>query len=157
MKAATARRFAHNVANGETQLSEKVAEKAEQKAGSRVKDRLENFTEEQLERLEAKGAQAVGVDPAEFRQAGQTMARIKGFSIGLVVVGVTLTVGLKITSSVGSQINDSTAQQGADNATEGLNELASFLPIIGLVVAAAAVIGLVSGGFSGGGGMRGRA
>lgn len=112
--------------------------------------RLKKMSEDQLRQLEQLGAQAVGVQPA------QTMSQVKGFAIGLVVVGVTLTVGLKITSSTKSQINDSTAEQGASDALDGLQELSSFLPIIGLVVAAVVVIGLLTRGL-GGSGNRGRA
>jgi len=50
---------------------------------------------------------------------------------------------------------DTQARQGASNAIEGMNELLGFLPVIGLVVAAAVVIGLVSG-FGGSGRQRGR-
>jgi hypothetical protein len=42
-------------------------------------------------------------------------------------------------------LEDSQAQKGANNAIDGMNELLGFLPVIGLVVAAAVVIGLVSG------------
>jgi len=51
---------------------------------------------------------------------------------------------------------DTEAQNGAGNAIDGMNQLLGFLPVIGLVVAAAVVIGLVSG-FQGRSGSRGRA
>jgi len=51
---------------------------------------------------------------------------------------------------------DTDARQGADNAISGMEELLGFLPVIGLVVAAAVVIGLVSG-FGASSGKRGRA
>lgn len=50
---------------------------------------------------------------------------------------------------------DTVARDGAGQAIDGMNELLGFLPVIGLVVAAAVVIGLVSG--FGRGGRRGRA
>lgn len=88
--------------------------------------------------------------------AGQvSLGRLQAFVIAFVVIGVAGTVGLDIMGSVKSNINDTTAQTGAQNAIEGMNELLGFLPVIGLVVAAAVVIGLVSG--FGGGMNRGRA
>lgn len=54
-----------------------------------------------------------------------------------------------------AEVKDSESRQGADNAIEGMNEILGFLPVIGLVVAAAVVIGLVSG--FGSGRKRGRA
>lgn len=171
-------------------------------------------------------------------QSGQSMERLKMFAIGFVVIGVTVTVGLDITSSVKDNIvvdrtvdnetfnvtsnqyeytvteagdadfltltsatayntttqstqltvsiigdgtsgkvfvngsagntdlqsidyryedKDTDARQGASDAISGLTELSGFLPIIGLVVAAAVVIGLVSTGFGSSSGRRGRA
>lgn len=54
-----------------------------------------------------------------------------------------------------AEVEDTETREGSQNATEGLNELLNFLPVIGLVVAAAVVIGLVSG--FGSGRSRGRA
>lgn len=89
--------------------------------------------------------------------AGQvSLSRLQAYVIAFVVIGVAGTVGLDIMSSVKSNINDTTAEQGATNAIDGMNELLGFLPVIGLVVAAAVVIGLVSG-FGRRSGMRGRA
>lgn len=136
-------------------VQEGFAHEQLQKIESKVEDKhrnyLENKSDKFLSKMEQAGAQATGLEPA------QSMAQLKGFAIGLVVVGVTLTVGLKIMGSVKSNINDSTAQTGASDAIDGMTELSGFLPIIGLVVAAAVVIGLVSQGFGGAGGSRGRA
>jgi len=126
-------------------------EKIESKVEDKHRNYLENKSDKFLSKMEAAGAQATGMEPA------QSMAQLKGFAIGLVVVGVTLTVGLKIMGSVKDNINDSTAQTGASDAIDGMTELSGFLPIIGLVVAAAVVIGLVSKGFGNAGGARGRA
>lgn len=88
--------------------------------------------------------------------AGQvSLSRLQAYVIAFVTIGVAGTVGLDIMSSVKSNINDTEAETGATNAIDGMNELLGFLPVIGLVVAAAVVIGLVSG--FGRGGMRGRA
>jgi len=51
---------------------------------------------------------------------------------------------------------DTETRAGADQAIQGMNEVLGFLPVIGLVVAAAVVIGLVSG-FGSSMGRRGRA
>jgi|SRR6056297_2193831 len=93
----------------------------------------------------------------EYPVAGQvSLGRLQAYVIAFVVVGVAGTVGLDIMGSVKTNINDTGAETGATNAIEGMNELLGFLPVIGLVVAAAVVIGLVSG-FGRGTGMRGRA
>lgn len=92
----------------------------------------------------------------DTKVAGQvSLSRLQAYVIAFVTIGVAGTIGLDIMSSVKDNINDSTAETGATNAIDGMNELLGFLPVIGLVVAAAVVIGLVSG--FGRGGMRGRA
>jgi len=131
--------------------TEEQVDKVAEKLPSRYRNKLKEMSKEQLRKFEAAGAQATGMQPA------QSMSQLKGFAIGLVVVGVTITVGLKIMGSVRDNINDSTAQTGASDAISGMTELSGFLPIIGLVVAAAVVIGLVSRGFGNGAGSRGRA
>lgn len=55
-----------------------------------------------------------------------------------------------------AEVEDTQAREGASNAISGMNEILGFLPVIGLVVAAAVVIGLVSG-FGSNGGQRMRA
>jgi len=137
-------------------LGSKAVEAAQSLSVEQVRDldvkdkhveRLRSLNDSALEYLERRGAATLGTTPEQYK-SGQTMMRIRGFAIGLVVVGVTLTIGLRITSELGNTINDTEAQQGASDATAGLTELPGFLPIIGLVVAAAAVISLVSGSFS---------
>lgn len=92
----------------------------------------------------------------DTKVAGQvSLGRLQAYVIAFVTIGVAGTIGLDIMSSVKDNINDTTAETGATNAIDGMNELLGFLPVIGLVVAAAVVIGLVSG--FGRGGMRGRA
>jgi len=92
----------------------------------------------------------------DTKVAGQvSLSRLQAYVIAFVTIGVAGTVGLDIMGSVKANINDSSAETGATNAIDGMNELLGFLPVIGLVVAAAVVIGLVSG--FGRGGARGRA
>jgi len=66
----------------------------------------------------------------------------------LVVIGVATAVGASVTDQLANNIGQGTYTQNlsygaAQNATLGLGEFASFLPIIGLIIAAAIVIGLV--------------
>jgi len=113
-----------------------------------MKQKLKDAASQHVTRLERRGAAALGTTVEEYKR-GQTLVRIRAGAVGLVVVGVTLTVGLKITSEVGSQINSTEAQQGANDASAALGEISAFLPIISLTIAAASVIGLVSGSFGG--------
>lgn len=129
---------------------EKMIEYAKSKASgvrsglSRKKQNMEEFAG----MLEGK--------ELSYPVAGQvSLGRLQSFVIAFVVIGVAGAVGLDIMSSVQNNINDTAASQGAGQAIEGMNELLGFLPVIGLVVAAAVVIGLVSGFGSGMG--RGRA
>lgn len=66
----------------------------------------------------------------------------------LVVIGIILSIGAEITDDVKSDMTSgSTAEAAAANATEGIGELSSWMPLIGLVIAAAIIIGLVIGAF----------
>jgi len=124
---------------------------------ARVKDKVtadqnQLGKKEQIEIL-ADGLEKEGLN---YPVAGQvSLSRLQAYVIAFVVIGVAGTVGLDIMSSVKANINDTTAETGAQNAIDGMNELLGFLPVIGLVVAAAVVIGLVSG--FGGRGTRGQA
>lgn len=118
----TAKGFAHNQASRIKQ------------SASRKKEEVDMYAEV----MEEKGL--------EYPVAGQvSLGRLQAYVIAFVVVGVAGTVGLDIMSSVKSNINNTDAETGATQAIEGMNELLGFLPVIGLVVAAAVVIGLVSG------------
>lgn len=117
----------------------------------RAKAKYDSLHNKQYMATEALQGQEV-----DTKVAGQvSLSRLQAYVIAFVTIGVAGTIGLDIMSSVKSNINDSTAETGATNAIDGMNELLGFLPVIGLVVAAAVVIGLVSG--FGRGGMRGRA
>lgn len=125
---------------------------------AKVKDKVtadeDAFTKRDQIEVLADGLEREGL---EYPVAGQvSLSRLQAYVIAFVVIGVAGTVGLDIMSSVKSNINDTTAETGATNAIDGMNELLGFLPVIGLVVAAAVVIGLVSG-FGRQSGMRGRA
>lgn len=137
--ASTAQDFAHNQA-------------AKAKQAYKAKDRQLRLATESL-----AGEHEVSKSVFGKEVAGQvSLSRLQAYVIAFVTIGVAGTVGLDIMGSVKSNINNTEAQTGATNAIEGMNELLGFLPVIGLVVAAAVVIGLVSG-FGRGGGTRGRA
>jgi hypothetical protein len=71
-------------------------------------------------------------------------------AIAFVLIGVVLGVGADVLDNVEDNFTDNTtAQLSVANATEGVGELASWLPIVGLVVAAALVIGILFNAFSG--------
>lgn len=137
--ASTAQDFAHNQA-------------AKAKQAYKAKDQQLRLETESL-----AGTHEVSKSVFGKEVSGQvSLSRLQAYVIAFVTIGVAGTVGLDIMGSVKSNINNTEAQTGATNAIEGMNELLGFLPVIGLVVAAAVVIGLVSG-FGRGGGTRGRA
>ena len=73
--------------------------------------------------------------------------------LALILIGVVATIGAKITSDLTSNIGYGTWQQNIShaasaNTTMGIHEFASFMPVIGLVVAAAVVIGLIMVAFA---------
>lgn len=115
-----------------------------------MKQEIKRAATQQYRTLKLRGQAAV--DNIGGTRKGQALGTIQAGAISLVILGMTLTVGLKITSEVGTQINSSTASQGANDATQGILQLSGYLSIIGLVLAAAAVISLVAGSF--GAGMR---
>ena len=65
-------------------------------------------------------------------------------AILFVVAGVALAIGANVTSSVqNSMTAGSTAALAASNATAGIGEVAKWMPTIGLVIAAAIIIGVI--------------
>ena len=88
----------------------------------------------------ARGAAAVNaVHPGQM-----SISRLQTYAIAFVVIGVVLTVGLKVLGGVQDQINNSDAEAGATQAIEGLTTFTEWLPLIALVVVAAIIIALVS-------------
>ncbi|KXB05828.1 hypothetical protein AKJ51_04695, partial [candidate division MSBL1 archaeon SCGC-AAA382A20] len=59
-----------------------------------------------------------------------TILRMKTYAIAFVVIGVALVIGLRILGGVKEQINDTTAQQGATQAMEGLSTFTEWLPLL---------------------------
>ena len=64
-------------------------------------------------------------------------------AIALVVAGITLAIGLTIMSGIGDDITDGNASSAVNDAVSGIGKLSSFLPTIGLVIAAIVVLGYV--------------
>lgn len=88
----------------------------------------------------ARGAAAVNaVHPGQV-----SVSRLQTYAIAFVVIGVVLTVGLRVLGGIKTQINDSEAEAGAEQAIAGLSTFTDWLPLIALVVVAAIIIGLVS-------------
>lgn len=83
----------------------------------------------------------------------------KGLGIGdmfpavlaIVLVGVVLGIGLYILAEVNDNIDDGNASLALNETVIGLADLASWIGIIVIVIAAAIVIGLLVRSFGGGG------
>lgn len=111
----------------------------------RQANRVKSGLQEKKSRVDMMAESMEGQE-LEYPVAGQvSLSRLQAYVIAFVTIGVAGSVGLNIMGSVKDNINDTAATTGAENAIEGMNELLGFLPVIGLVVAAAVVIGLVSG------------
>jgi len=120
---------------------------------------LTNALTRKANQLQQKGEMYARTGLAAFKgkEAGQvSIERLQGYAIAFVVIGVVLTVGLRVLGGVKEQINSSTAAEGATNAIQGLTTFTDWLPIIALVVVSAIIIGLVSM-FRSNGGNRGMA
>lgn len=68
---------------------------------------------------------------------------LTGNSTALVVAGITLAIGLSIMAGVSTTISDPNASAALADATDGIGQLSSFLPTIGLVIAAVVVLSYV--------------
>lgn len=79
---------------------------------------------------------------------------LSGYALLFVVTGVLIAIGIYVVSSIQTQLGASstaTMNYSFSNATTGMATLASWLPIIAIVVAAAVVLSLVISAFTGGG------
>ncbi len=78
------------------------------------------------------------------------MASIQTFAVAalaFVVTIVIIAVGVKITSDVGLQINDTAARQVTNYGVDALRTLAQWLPLVAIVVVAVVIIALLIRGF----------
>lgn len=69
-------------------------------------------------------------------------------AIILVVAGIAIGIGAEVLDTIQGDLSAGVPKQAVGNATEGLGKLADWMPIIGLVVAAAIVIGVVFWSFA---------
>lgn len=73
-----------------------------------------------------------------------SLNNLAGIAVAFVVVGIVLGIGADVLDNVDDTMTASTpAHSAVGNATEGLSELASWLPTIGLIVAAAIIIAIL--------------
>lgn len=69
-------------------------------------------------------------------------------AITFVMVGIALSIGAAITTTTGNSLTvNSTAWFAVQNASAGLGQLASWLPTIGLILAASVIIGILFSSF----------
>ncbi len=78
------------------------------------------------------------------KEANFRIGDLVGIGITLVVVGVVLSFGAKINSSISDDFTDGSAEQNVvGNSTEGISTLAENLPLISTIVVAAIVVGII--------------
>ena len=70
-------------------------------------------------------------------------------AIIFVVAGIALGVGADVLSEIQSDVTTGIPSRSVANASEGIEELSSWMPTIGLVIAAALVIGIIFASFGG--------
>jgi len=80
--------------------------------------------------------------------------QLAGFAMTFVVVGLLLTFGALIVSEIQVEVvatagDDSHAGNATNETLDALDELASWLPLIAIVLAAVIIISLLIRGFSG--------
>lgn len=81
-----------------------------------------------------------------FNKKGQapSIGNLPTFAILLVIAGVAIAIGAQVVSTIGDTFTVGTAERNAtDNTLDGLNQLSSFLPTIGIVLAAVVILGLL--------------
>lgn len=80
----------------------------------------------------------------KFGKKGLGVGDIAPIAIALVIAIITVGIGAQVLGNIGATFSAGTpTRMVIENGTAGLNQLASYFPIIGLVVAAAIIIGVV--------------
>lgn len=73
-----------------------------------------------------------------------SITQLSGIAITFVVVGIVLGIGADVLDNVDDNfVGNTTAATTVGNATDGISEIASWLPTIGLILAAAVIIGIL--------------
>ena len=74
---------------------------------------------------------------------------LPAIAIALVVAGITLAIGAQVTSETGTDMAANSAEKNATvDTVEGLGNIASKMPLIGVVAGAVVVLGLIIGGLA---------
>lgn len=85
----------------------------------------------------------------DSNKKGVNLNALSGIAITLVVAGIVIALGLNIMGETQDEFTANTAEYNATgDAIDGVAKLSSKLPLIGLVVAAVVVIGLIVGAFA---------
>jgi len=71
-------------------------------------------------------------------------------AIIFVIAGIALGIGAQVLSQVQTGVSAGEPTYAIQNATAGIGKLAVWMPTIGLVIAAALIIGIVFSSFMGG-------
>jgi len=74
--------------------------------------------------------------------------QIAAIALVFVIAGIALGIGSQVLSDIKADVTDATAQHAIENASLGLLELAGWMPTIGLVIAAAIIIGVIFSAFA---------
>jgi hypothetical protein len=78
----------------------------------------------------------------------KTLGMLISAGLILVILGITLSLGAKITQDVGDDMPaGSLAAAAAANSTQAIADLSSWQPTIAVVIAAVVIIGLLLAGF----------
>jgi hypothetical protein len=81
---------------------------------------------------------------SKHKKGSLTLGSVPGAVQTLVVIGIFLAVGALVLEGVGDQtVADSNASIVVDDATSSLLAVGDFMGLIGLIIAAAVILGLV--------------
>lgn len=103
-----------------------------------------NFQKKQTRRFEKMEQKLKEKEELKEKEANFRIGDLVGIGITLVVVGVVLSFGAKINSSISDDFDvNSTEKSIVDNSTEGIQTLAENMPLIATIVVAAVVVGII--------------